>query len=96
MGYNVVQRVFDGSIECLSSHPNYRKTRPKPGESAIAYALRTAAHLVSPPKLPDETRVRRVRGQPPLNPAFAGSVNHLDLCSTCGHIFCLDHALKEK
>ncbi len=33
----------------LNEHPLYALTIPTPGESPLAYALRCAAHLVSPP-----------------------------------------------
>ncbi len=33
----------------LSGHPNYSPSPPVTGETAIAFALRRAAHLLSPP-----------------------------------------------
>lgn len=38
----------------LRGHPNFALSLPAVGESAIAYALREAAHLLSPPKVEDE------------------------------------------
>ena len=34
----------------LRSHPNYSQKDPIEGESQISYAMRCAAHLVSPPQ----------------------------------------------
>lgn len=39
----------------LKSHPNYKDQEPFKGESLIAYTLRCAAHLVSPPQEPNES-----------------------------------------
>ena len=41
-------------VEDLRTHPNYKETEPQEGESIIAFTLRCAAHLVSPPMLDDE------------------------------------------
>jgi len=38
----------DTPLKKLSDHPNYKITDPKEGEDAIGYALRSAAHLLSP------------------------------------------------
>lgn len=38
----------------LRTHINYEHTEPVYAETLVAYALRCAAHLVSPPMLPDE------------------------------------------
>jgi hypothetical protein len=43
------------SLEALKSHCNYRDQEPLVGESLIAYTLRCAAHLVSPPQDDDES-----------------------------------------
>ena len=42
------------SIPKLSDHPNFGFTNPQPGETQIEYALRSAAHLLSPPKVDGE------------------------------------------
>lgn len=39
----------------LKSHPNYKDQTPFAGETLIAYTLRCAAHLVSPPQDPGES-----------------------------------------
>lgn len=38
------------ATELLKSHPNYKDQEPLEGESVIAYTLRCAAHIVSPPQ----------------------------------------------
>ena len=35
----------------LRDHPNFELPTPERDESPIAYALRAAAHLISPPKI---------------------------------------------
>lgn len=39
----------------LSMHPNYEQPMPKEGEDLVAYTLRCAAFLISPPQLPGES-----------------------------------------
>jgi len=39
----------------LRKHPNYKRLAPFQGETPIAFALRYAAHLVSPPKVEGES-----------------------------------------
>lgn len=36
-------------VKDLTSHSNYKHSEPVEGESVIAYTLRCASHLVSPP-----------------------------------------------
>lgn len=44
-----------GFSQSLILHPNFELMRPYPYESAISFALRCAAHLVSPRQEPDES-----------------------------------------
>jgi len=44
-----------GSSLSLASHVNYKKGQPRPYETPIVYALRQAAHLLSPPMEDDES-----------------------------------------
>ena len=39
----------------LKDHKNYKETKPIKGESQIAFALRAAANLLSPPKCDGES-----------------------------------------
>lgn len=43
------------ALSTLTTHPNYQQPTPNPGESPVAYALRCASHLVSPPQESDES-----------------------------------------
>lgn len=47
MGHSYKTVSLAGS---LSYHPNYKQKEPIDGESQIAFALRSAAHLLSPPQ----------------------------------------------
>lgn len=44
-----------GGTILLSQHPKYKEGDPYMFESSIDYALRSAAHLVSPPQLKGES-----------------------------------------
>lgn len=59
MGYSSESRkVLEKRLEVLEmmkSHPNYKEPVPLPDESPIAFALRAASHLVSPPQEPGES-----------------------------------------
>jgi hypothetical protein len=39
-----------------------------------------------------ESRVRRVRKQPPLN-TLSHEIEKIEVCRECGHILCLDHGV---
>ena len=41
-------------VQDLRTHPNYKETKPQEGESIVAFTLRCAAHLISPPMENDE------------------------------------------
>lgn len=43
-----------GKTTSLYDHPNFSISGPRDRETQIAYALRMAAHLLSPPKKPGE------------------------------------------
>lgn len=45
----------DEILQKLKEHPNYTKQIPLENESQIDFALRVAAHLISPPQLVDES-----------------------------------------
>jgi hypothetical protein len=52
MGYGItdVEAVkIKGVLNHLKSHPNFKEQIPIDGESQIDFALRVAAHLISPP-----------------------------------------------
>lgn len=42
-------------IDMMKRHPKYTPLVPEPGETMVAFTLRWAAHLVSPPQEPDES-----------------------------------------
>lgn len=44
-----------GNSASLASHVNYKQGEPRPYESKIEFALRSAAHLLSPPMVDDES-----------------------------------------
>ena len=41
-------------VQDIRTHPNYEETEPVEGESIVAFTLRCAAHLISPPMESDE------------------------------------------
>jgi hypothetical protein len=43
------------ALKMLKSHPNYKDQQPYKGEGLVAYTLRCAAHLVSPPQFEGES-----------------------------------------
>lgn len=45
----------DEILQKLKEHPNYSKQIPIEGESQIEFALRVAAHVISPPQENDES-----------------------------------------
>ncbi|MGI4736105.1 MAG: hypothetical protein ACRYG7_13090 [Janthinobacterium lividum] len=42
-------------IDMMKRHPKYAPLVPEPGETMVAFTLRWAAHLVSPPQEPEES-----------------------------------------
>lgn len=43
------------NVDALKLHPNYKDLEPIKGESIVAYTLRYAANLVSPPQFEGES-----------------------------------------
>lgn len=41
-------------VQDLRTHPNYKETKPQANETIVAFTLRCAAHLISPPMEDDE------------------------------------------
>lgn len=60
MGYSEIIKAekerSDRRKAYLRDHPNYEFPSPKKGESQIAFALRCAAHLLSPPQQDGESQ----------------------------------------
>jgi len=46
---------YDSKKESLSSHINYKPILPEQNESPISFALRAAAHLISPSQVSGES-----------------------------------------
>lgn len=52
---DVRKKQIAKSIDSLKSHPNYKEPQPFKGEGLVAYTLRCAANLVSPPQMDGES-----------------------------------------
>ncbi len=50
-----VERGKPFAVDLLKDHPNYKMPVPRKGESQIAFAIRCAANLLSPPQNPGES-----------------------------------------
>jgi len=54
-GISITENRSIEALNELMAHPNYESIMPLKGESKVSFALRAAAHLVSPPMVEGES-----------------------------------------
>ncbi|WP_158600324.1 hypothetical protein [Fibrisoma montanum] len=52
MGFNPTKKEVQigALVNEMKKHPNYKELTPNTGETLVAFSLRCAAHLISPPQ----------------------------------------------